>query len=160
MDKTEILKLLYEAERLSTCKKRKVGAVIIANNGEKYFGANQSMLSSKGVCYACNIKSSNVKELCPAIHAEIACLLKAGEKAAGSTLIISYSPCPECCKAIIAAGIKQVIVLSRRLKPVIEQFWYLYETTNYDELAEAMLKAAKIKYIRLNFQSKISMEAV
>ena len=149
MKKSEILKLLYETEKLSTCKKHKVGAVLIARNGEKYFGANQVALSSKGVCYACNTKFHSIKELCPAIHAEINCLLKAGKNAAGGTLIVSYSPCPDCCKAIITAGIRQVIVTARRRKPVIEQFWYLYEASDYDELAEKLLINARVKYIRL-----------
>lgn len=145
----EILKLLEKTEKTSTCQKRQVGAVLITPNGVKYFGANKVMLGSKGVCYACDTKFHNIKELCPAVHAEIDCLLKAGKEACGGTLLVSYSPCPECCKAILSADVKRVIVKEFRRKPVIEQFWYLYEASDYDSLAEAMLKASDVEYIRL-----------
>lgn len=150
MNKAEILKLLSNVEKGSTCKKRQVAAILILNGEVKCVGVNHAIQSSKGVCYACATKFSGLKEVCPAIHAEIDCLLKAGEQANGGTLLVSYSPCPDCCRAIIKAGIRHVIVKDLRYKPVIEQFWYLYEVENYDELAEAMLKDAAIKYTRLS----------
>lgn len=149
MKPSEILKLLKEAEKMSTCQKRKVGAVLMLNGKAKYFGANKTMLNNKGICYACDTKFHSIKELCPAVHAEIDCLLKAGKEACGGTLLVSYSPCPECCKAIINAGIRHVVVTNFRRKPVTEPFWYLYEASDYDDLAWAMLKAAKIKYTRI-----------
>lgn len=149
MKKSEILNLLYKIEKLSECKKRRVGAVLITNK-TIYTGFNHPIQSSKGVCYACSTKQQSIKELCPAIHAEIDCLLKAGKDAEGSTLVVSYSPCPDCCRAIIKAGVTHVIVASCRKKPVIEQFWYLYEADTYDKLAEIMLNDSAIKYTRLN----------
>lgn len=43
------------------------------------------------------------------IHAELNCLLHKTQSAKNSTLYITMSPCDECCKAIVAAGVKRVV---------------------------------------------------
>jgi len=48
------------------------------------------------------------------IHAELNAILNAKTDLAGFTLYSTKDPCLECCKAIIQAGIKQVVVPQQR----------------------------------------------
>jgi diaminohydroxyphosphoribosylaminopyrimidine deaminase/5-amino-6-(5-phosphoribosylamino)uracil reductase len=58
-------------------------------------------------------------------HAEIEALKKAGEKARGSTLIVTLEPCshygktPPCTEALITAGIAQVVCATNDPNPVV-----------------------------------------
>lgn len=62
------------------------------------------------------------------VHAEIAALLDAPEKTDGATIYITQRPCPNCAKAIIEAGIKEVYVsaetrgtaLGEKMQPFFE----------------------------------------
>ena len=69
------------------------------------------------------------------VHAELNAILNAsGKKLAGSTLYVGLFPCNECAKAIIQAGIKEVIYLSDK-----------YHGTPPMEASRKMLEAAGIK---------------
>jgi diaminohydroxyphosphoribosylaminopyrimidine deaminase/5-amino-6-(5-phosphoribosylamino)uracil reductase len=58
-------------------------------------------------------------------HAEIVALEKAGEKAKGGTLYVTLEPCshhgrtPPCADAVIAAGIREVVVAVRDKNPLV-----------------------------------------
>lgn len=157
MKKSEILKYLNNAEGYSTCAKRKVGAVLLDNNNRVTFGANGPINSfnkkSKQICKLCS-ECSISKELCPAIHAEIACITGLNRVPELSlygvkTLLVSYSPCPECCKAIARVGINQVVVKEPRVKKPDLSIRILHQIETYDDLAEELLKSVDVKYIRL-----------
>ena len=69
------------------------------------------------------------------VHAELNAILNAsGKSLAGSTLYVGLFPCNECAKAIIQAGIKEVIYLSDK-----------YNGTPSFEASRRMLCAAGIK---------------
>ena len=69
------------------------------------------------------------------VHAELNAILNAsGKKLAGATLYVGLFPCNECAKAIIQAGIKEVIYLSDK-----------YHGTPPMEASRKMLEAAGIK---------------
>ena len=73
------------------------------------------------------------------VHAELNAILNAsGKSLAGSTLYVGLFPCNECAKAIIQAGVKEVIYLSDK-----------YKTTPNTVASRKMLNAAGIKLTQL-----------
>lgn len=167
MNKQQILKLLNFYEQFSNCPKKKVAAVLLSDETIQSITdefievniANKNImrLLNRGVNFrvlphseaTCDLCIDGYKEAqCPAIHAEADCLL--GESFRDTykhTFLISYSPCPECCKLIRAAGISRVIIKEPRLKtpPIID--CVNYKVDNYDELSKKLLY--NVDYIRL-----------
>ena len=151
----DLLNHLYSYEKESDCNKRRVVAILYDNRdrAELAYGINKTVLPyNRKNCVACKTTPSKEGlELCPAIHAEADCLLKLSQsmKKFAMTLLVSYSPCPECCKLIANSPfIKTVIVAERRLKPAPLEDRLAYEITTYDELAQKLLKD-KVNYICL-----------
>ena len=69
------------------------------------------------------------------VHAELNAILNAsGKSLAGSTLYVGLFPCNECAKAIIQAGVKEVIYLSDK-----------YNDAPSFEASRRMLSAAGVK---------------
>ena len=74
------------------------------------------------------------------VHAELNAILNArGKSLAGSTLYVGLFPCHECAKAIIQAGIKEVIYLSNK-----------YSATASTIASTRMLNAAGVKLTKHN----------
>ncbi len=72
------------------------------------------------------------------VHAELNAILNAsGKSLQGSTLYVALFPCNECAKAIIQAGIKEVIYLSDK-----------YHDTPSTAASRRMLEAAGVKLTR------------
>ncbi len=72
------------------------------------------------------------------VHAELNAILNAGGKSlAGARVYVGLFPCNECAKAIIQAGIKEVIYLSDK-----------YAGTPANNASKRMLRAAKVKLTR------------
>ena len=73
------------------------------------------------------------------VHAELNAVLNArGKSLAGSKLYVGLFPCNECAKAIIQAGVSEVVYLSNK-----------YEGTPSTEQSKRMLNAAGVKLTRL-----------
>ena len=73
------------------------------------------------------------------VHAELNAILNSrGKSLAGSTLYVGLFPCNECAKAIIQAGVKEVVYLSDK-----------YNGTPSDLASKRMLEAAGIKLTKL-----------
>ena len=73
------------------------------------------------------------------VHAELNAILNAGGRSlVGSRIFVSLFPCHECAKAIIQAGIKEVVFLSDK-----------YNGTESDNASKRMLDAAGVKYTKL-----------
>lgn len=104
------------ADKLSGCTKVAVGCVIVKDERMISFGANRSTFhncKNRG-CYRVfkygdDSKSHRNPEDCSAIHSEIDALSNLRENAAGATIYVTRYPCEGCAKAIISAGIKEVI---------------------------------------------------
>ena len=168
MKNFETLNILETIEQKSTCIKRKVAALLLEDGEIVKSGVNQVALPFKSAyCIGCSKGGKltyenglpGVSIPCPAIHAEVDCLsnytLNLDKDYA---MVISYSPCPECCKLLShIKGIKRVYVATPRRKPVTmsEQLVYLTngkvspDVDSYDILAERLLNAAGIVYIRM-----------
>lgn len=123
-DKT-FLKIAYEYAEHSTCSRHKVGAVITKNGRIISTGFNGTPAGMKHCSEEFkNIKWDGLSPDCALrmrhhdfaekyeIHAEqnaIIFLTKSETNAEGGTCYTTLSPCSNCAKAIIQAGIKRVV---------------------------------------------------
>lgn len=91
----------------SYCKRRKVGALVVKDKMIISDGYNGTPSGFENVCEdENNVTKSYV------LHAEanaITKLARSSNNSDGSTLYITSSPCIECAKLIIQAGIKRVV---------------------------------------------------
>ncbi len=92
----------------STSTRAKVGCVIV-NDGIIAEGLNGTPPGYHTNC----CEDENGKTLRCVIHSEMNAILrsarKSGASTIGATMYITHSPCPDCVKHILAAGIKKVI---------------------------------------------------
>ena len=78
------------------------------------------------------------------VHAELNAILNSrGKNLAGSKLYVSLFPCHECAKAIIQAGVREVVYLSDK-----------YKDTMMNLVSKRMLEAAGVKYTQLRTEVK------
>ena len=93
--------------------KLKVGAIIVKDNQIISDGFNGTPCGFDNKCEVKNIDGS-LHTLPYVLHAESNAILKCakyGRSTNGSTLYITHSPCIECAKLIIQAGIIRVVYL-------------------------------------------------
>lgn len=93
--------------RNSYCKRRQVGALIVKDRMIISDGYNGTPSGFENVC---EDESGITKPY--VLHAEanaITKVAKSGNSSHGSTLYVTASPCIECSKLIIQAGIKRVV---------------------------------------------------
>ncbi len=91
----------------SYCKRRQVGALLVKDNMIISDGYNGTPSGFENVC---EDETGATKPY--VLHAEanaITKVAKSGNSSAGATLYITASPCIECSKLIIQAGIKRVV---------------------------------------------------
>ena len=91
----------------SYCIRRKVGALVVKNNMIISDGYNGTPTGFENICEDENNVSKPY-----VLHAEanaITKIARSGNNSDGSTLYVTDSPCIECSKLIIQAGIKRVI---------------------------------------------------
>lgn len=90
----------------SYCKRRQVGALVVKDNRIISDGYNGTPSGFENVCEENNVTYPYV------LHAEanaITKLARSHNNSDGSTLYVTDSPCIECAKLIIQAGIKRVV---------------------------------------------------
>jgi dCMP deaminase len=91
----------------SYCKRRKVGALIVKDKMIISDGYNGTPSGFENVC-----EDEDNKTKPYVLHAEanaITKVAKSGNSSDGATLYVTSSPCLECSKLIIQAGIKRVV---------------------------------------------------
>ncbi len=91
----------------SYCKRRKVGALIVKNKMIISDGYNGTPQGFENIC-----EDENKKTKAYVLHAEanaITKVAKSNNSSDGATLYVTTSPCIECSKLIIQAGIKRVV---------------------------------------------------
>ena len=90
----------------SYCKRRRVGALVVKDNMIISDGYNGTPSGFENICEENDITKPYV------LHAEanaITKLARSSNNSDGSTLYVTASPCIECAKLIIQAGIKRVV---------------------------------------------------
>ena len=101
------LKMALEWGKLSHCKRKQVGALIVKNRMIISDGFNGT---PTGFENCCEDTSGNTKW--EVLHAEANAILKVAsstQSAKDATLYITLSPCTQCSKLIHQAGIKRVV---------------------------------------------------
>ena len=101
------LKMALEWAKLSYCKRRQVGALIVKNRmiiSDGYSGA------PTGFENICEDDENYTKWY--VLHAEANAIMKVAastQSSQGATLYVTLSPCRECSKLIFQSGIKRVV---------------------------------------------------
>ena len=91
----------------SYCKRRQVGALLVKNNTIISDGYNGTPAGFKNVC-----EDEDGHTLPYVLHAEanaITKIARSGNSSEGATLYVTTSPCIECSKLIIQAGVARVV---------------------------------------------------
>ena len=99
----------------STCPRAKVGAVLVREGRVISTGYNGSP-SGTPHCIDMDCILDERGKCIRTVHAELNCICfaaKYGIKTEGAAMYITHSPCLDCAKAIINAGIKKVIYLEK-----------------------------------------------
>ena len=94
------------AASLSHCKRRKVGAVLVRGGNILSFGFNGTPSGMPNDCEDCEGQTH-----WHTLHAEANAILKCakeGRQTQDAIMYVTCSPCPDCLKLILQAGIKQV----------------------------------------------------
>lgn len=113
----------------SGCNKRHVGAVIVKNNRVLATGYNSAPYGvkeccDKGHCLRSGSRQGENLGTCMAVHAEMNAILqcaKLGIACNGAKIYITTHPCIHCLKAIINAGIEEIIYIDDYNDPVSKQ---------------------------------------
>lgn len=101
------LRMAYEWSKLSHCKRKQVGSLIVKNGmiiSDGYNGA------PTGIDNSCEDKNGATHWYI--LHAEanaISKVARSTNNAQDSTLYLTMSPCKECSKLILQVGIKRVV---------------------------------------------------
>ena len=105
------LRMAGEWAKLSHCKRKQVGALIVKDNTIISDGYNGT---PSGFTNSCEDEDGETHWY--VLHAEANAILKVAkstQNAKGATLYVTLSPCRDCSKLIIQAGIKRVVYLKQ-----------------------------------------------
>lgn len=101
------LRMAAEWARLSHCQRKKVGAIIVKNGMIISDGYNGTPSGFDNCC-----EDANGLTHWYVLHAEANAITKVAKStndANGATLYLTMSPCKDCSKLILQAGIKRVV---------------------------------------------------
>lgn len=128
------LRMAELASMRSSCLTRRVGAVAVKDKQILSTGYNGPP-SKMPHCTECKRKGDRVSGAnyndCPAVHAEVNCLLQAakfGIELKGATIYCTAMPCNGCFGALVNAGIVEVVTDDISCKPYghDERNWQSY----------------------------------
>ena len=130
---TAYMKMALEWAKLSYCKRKQVGALIVKNRMIISDGYNGT---PSGFDNCCEDEEGNTYWY--VLHAEANAILKiagSNHDCSEGTLYLTMSPCKECSKLVHQAGIKRLVYLSK------------YK----DNSGLEFLQAAGVELVKLNF---------
>lgn len=105
------LKMAREWANLSYCERKKVGALIVKDRMIISDGYNGTPSGAENCC-----EDENGSTHWYVLHAEANAILKLAsstQSAKDATLYLTLSPCKECSKLILQAGIKKVVFIDK-----------------------------------------------
>jgi dCMP deaminase len=105
------LRMAREWSKLSYCKRKQVGALIVKNGMIISDGFNGTPSGFENVC-----EDEEGKTKWYVLHAEanaITKMARSTQSSDGATLYVTVSPCKECSKLIFQSGIKRVVFKER-----------------------------------------------
>ena len=103
------LKMALEWAKLSYCKRKQVGALIVKDRTIISDGYNGTPSGFENCC-----EDENNQTKWYVLHAEANAILKLSrstQSCEGATLYLTLSPCKECSKLIFQSGIKRVVYI-------------------------------------------------
>ena len=103
------LKMALEWAKLSYCKRKQVGALIVKDRTIISDGYNGTPSGFENCC-----EDENNKTKWYVLHAEANAILKISrstQSCEGASLYLTLSPCKECSKLIFQSGIKRVVYI-------------------------------------------------
>ncbi len=103
------LKMALEWAKLSYCKRKRVGALIVKDRTIISDGYNGTPSGFENCC-----EDENNQTKWYVLHAEANAILKISrstQSCEGATLYLTLSPCKECSKLIFQSGIKRVVYI-------------------------------------------------
>ena len=101
------LRLALEWAKLSRCKRKQVGAIIIKDSTIIADGYNGTPTGFENEC-----ENEDGQTKWYVLHAEANAILKVARttnQAAGATLYLTHSPCKDCSKLILQSGIERLV---------------------------------------------------
>ena len=104
------LRMAQEWAKLSHCERKKVGALIVKDRMIISDGYNGCPSNFENQC-----EDENGETKWYVLHAEANAILKVASSThncSGATLYLTLSPCKECSKLILQAGIKRLVYLN------------------------------------------------
>ena len=105
------LRMALEWAKLSYCERKQVGAIIVKNRMIISDGYNGTPSGFKNCC---EDEEGNTQWY--VLHAEANAILKCAastQSTEGATLYITMSPCKDCSKLILQAGIKRIVYMEK-----------------------------------------------
>ena len=126
------LRIAIEWAKLSHCKRKQVGAIIVKDNIIIADGFNGTPSGFENCC-----ETDEGDTHWYVLHAEANAILKlarSNNRGTNSTLYITLSPCRDCSKLILQAGIKKVVYVNG-----------YKDTTGIDFLSKAGIDVVQIE---------------
>ena len=121
--KTDYMQLAIELAARSGCLRRKVGAVLVSADGERRISSVNDPRPYREICMerGClrdqfHIRSGRKLSVCRCCHCERDLLNRCREDGiptAGAVLYTTLFPCEKCARALVKAGIREIVYLSR-----------------------------------------------
>lgn len=109
------MRMAQEWARLSHCIRKKVGALLVKDGMIISDGYNGTPTGFSNDC-----EDANGTTLWYVLHAEANAIMKVARStnnARGATLYLTHSPCKDCSKLILQAGIKRLVFLDAYKDP-------------------------------------------
>jgi len=130
------LRIALEWSKLSHCKRKQVGAIIVKNNMIISDGYNGTPTGFDNCC-----EDKKGETYWYVLHAEANAILKTAKSTHncdGATLYLTMSPCKECSKLAHQAGIKRLVYIKK-----------YKDTSGINFLSEAGVEIVEIKHSML-----------